>query len=133
MTTLLYTLCFLPTTLATIGVGLSPSGVTELFGNSFGQPGVNATFDYIVVGGGTAGNAIAARLALDPANYSVAVVEAGSFYEILNSNRTQVPGYDFYSVAVGRAYSYGLTGLGIIQVAMAFAIQLPGIHGVASS
>jgi choline dehydrogenase len=27
----------------------------------------------------------------------VAVVEAGSFYEILNSNRTQVPGYDFYS------------------------------------
>ncbi|PKX89959.1 GMC family oxidoreductase [Aspergillus novofumigatus IBT 16806] len=97
MTTLLYTLCFLPTTMATIGVGLSPGGVTELFGNSFGQPGVNATYDYIVVGGGTAGNAIAARLALDPANYSVAVVEAGSFYEILNSNRTQVPGYDFYS------------------------------------
>ncbi|EAW19762.1 GMC family oxidoreductase [Aspergillus fischeri NRRL 181] len=97
MTTLLYTLYFLPTTLATIGVGLSPSGVTQLFGNLFGQPGVNATYDYIVVGGGTAGNAIAARLALDPANYSVAVVEAGSFYEILNSNRTQVPGYDFYS------------------------------------
>ncbi|KGO77079.1 Glucose-methanol-choline oxidoreductase, N-terminal [Penicillium italicum] len=83
--------------MATIGVGRSPRGVTELFGNSCGQPGVNSTYDYIVVGGGTAGNAIAARLALDPANYSVAVVEAGSFYEILNSNRTQVPGYDFYS------------------------------------
>ncbi|KAI9369636.1 hypothetical protein BJX61DRAFT_545409 [Aspergillus egyptiacus] len=97
-TSLLYALPFLPTTLAsTIGVGLSPSGVTQLFGNSFGLPGENATYDYVVVGGGTAGNAIAARLALDPANYSVAVVEAGSFYEILNSNRTQVPGYDFYS------------------------------------
>ncbi|EAU36858.1 predicted protein [Aspergillus terreus NIH2624] len=116
MTTLLYTLCFLPTTLATIGVGLSPSGVTELFGNSFGQPGVNATYDYIVVGGGTAGNAIAARLALDPANYSVAVVEAGSFYEILNSNRTQVPGYDFYSALanfVGGSFE-SLTNFGLL-------------------
>ncbi|EAU34025.1 predicted protein [Aspergillus terreus NIH2624] len=34
---------------------------------------------------------------MDPANYSVVVVEAGSFYETLNSNRTQVPGYNFYS------------------------------------
>ncbi|KAE8386434.1 hypothetical protein BDV23DRAFT_175414 [Aspergillus alliaceus] len=67
MAALLYALCVFPTTLATIGVGLSPNGVTELFGNSFGLPGENATYDYIVVGGGTAGNAIAARLALDPA------------------------------------------------------------------
>ena len=97
MAALLYGLCFLPSTLATISVGPSPEGITKLFGNSFGLPGENATYDYVVVGGGTAGNAIAARLALDPANYSVAVIEAGSFYEILNSNRTQVPGYDFYS------------------------------------
>ncbi|KAF5856600.1 hypothetical protein ETB97_007100 [Aspergillus alliaceus] len=55
MAALLYALCVLPTTLATIGVGLSPNGVTELFGNSFGLPGENATYDYIVVGGGTAG------------------------------------------------------------------------------
>jgi len=88
MAALLYALCFLPTTLATIGVGISPDGITKLFGNSFGLPGENTTYDYIVVGGGTAGNAIAARLALDPANYSVAVIEAGSFYETLNSNRT---------------------------------------------
>ncbi|KAI9055014.1 hypothetical protein LZ554_002155 [Drepanopeziza brunnea f. sp. 'monogermtubi'] len=46
-----------------------------------------------VVGGGNAGNTIAARLAL--ANYSVAVIEAGSFYETLNSNRTQIPGFAF--------------------------------------
>ncbi|THC89901.1 hypothetical protein EYZ11_010633 [Aspergillus tanneri] len=84
MLSILYALHFLPNALATIAVGLSPSGVTKLFGNSFGLSGRNATYDYIVVGGGAAGNAIAARLALDPANYCVAVVEAGSFYEILN-------------------------------------------------
>ncbi|CAO1597621.1 hypothetical protein XANCAGTX0491_001428 [Xanthoria calcicola] len=73
-------------------------GVNSLLGNSFGQPGVEATYDYIVVGGGTAGNAVAARLALDPAAYSVAVIETGSFYELDNSNRTTVAGYDYYSV-----------------------------------
>ncbi|KAK6063373.1 hypothetical protein SCUP234_13403 [Seiridium cupressi] len=65
------------------------------YGNSFGRPGYNDTYDYIVIGGGNAGNTIAARLALDPANYSVAVLEAGSFYEILDGNRTQIPGYNY--------------------------------------
>ena len=32
---------------------------------SFGDPGVNATFDYVVVGGGTAGLTVASRLAED--------------------------------------------------------------------
>ncbi|KAL9597882.1 MAG: hypothetical protein Q9219_004835 [cf. Caloplaca sp. 3 TL-2023] len=73
-------------------------GVNRILGTSFGQPGVEATYDYIVVGGGTAGNTIAARLASDPAGYSVAVVETGSFYELDNSNRTTVAGYDYYSV-----------------------------------
>lgn len=54
-------------------------------GNSFGVPGVNATYDYVVVGGGTAGLTIAARLAEDE-NTSVAVVEAGGFYQIDNGN-----------------------------------------------
>jgi choline dehydrogenase len=45
------------------------------------------------VGGGTAGSVIAARLALK--GYSVAVLEAGSFYEISDGNRTQVPGYNY--------------------------------------
>lgn len=45
-----------------------------------------------IIGGGNAGNAIAARLALDPAGYSVAVIEQGTFYEISEGNRTQVPG-----------------------------------------
>lgn len=37
-------------------------------------------YDYVVVGGGTAGNAIGVRLA--EAGFSVAIVEAGIFYEI---------------------------------------------------
>ncbi|KAF2710682.1 GMC oxidoreductase [Pleomassaria siparia CBS 279.74] len=78
-----------------VGASVGSDGVSDIFGNHFGQPGVNATYDYIVVGGGNAGNTIAVRLALDPANYSVAVIEAGNFYEILNGNRTQVPGYNY--------------------------------------
>lgn len=60
----------------------------------FGVPGTNATFDYVVAGGGTGGLAIATRLA--QANYSVAVVEAGGFYEVENSNLSIVPGSATY-------------------------------------
>ncbi|GLA66374.1 hypothetical protein AtubIFM54640_008581 [Aspergillus tubingensis] len=59
-------------------------------GSSFGVPGTNATFDYIVVGGGTAGLTLATRLA-EQQNGSVAVIEAGGFYEIDNGNLSQVP------------------------------------------
>ena len=41
------------------------------------------------VGGGTAGLAIATRLAAG--SHSVAVIEAGSFYELGNSNYSQIP------------------------------------------
>lgn len=61
----------------------------RLLGSSFGIPG-NKTFDYVVVGGGTAGLTVAARLAQDGTK-SVAVIEAGSFYEIDNGNLSQVP------------------------------------------
>ncbi|GKZ73651.1 hypothetical protein AnigIFM60653_010807 [Aspergillus niger] len=60
------------------------------FGSSFGVPGTNATFDYIVVGGGTAGLTLATRLA-EQQNGSVAVIEAGGFYEVNNGNLSQVP------------------------------------------
>jgi len=62
-----------------------------LSGDFFGIPGANTTYDYVVVGGGTAGLAMAARLAEDP-SISVAVIEAGGFYEIENGNTSQVPG-----------------------------------------
>ncbi|KAK6412429.1 hypothetical protein LTR81_013556 [Elasticomyces elasticus] len=65
-------------------------------GSSFAVNGENATYDYVIVGGGTAGLAIATRLAQGE-RYSVAVLEAGGFYEIDNGNRSVVPGYDFYS------------------------------------
>ena len=64
----------------------------KLLSSSFGAP-LNQTFDYLVVGGGTAGLAVAARLSENPA-ISVAVIEAGSFYEIGNSNFSEVPLFD---------------------------------------
>ncbi|KAI8630065.1 GMC oxidoreductase [Xylariaceae sp. FL1651] len=62
-------------------------------GSSFGIPGRNVTFDYIVVGGGNAGLTMATRLA-EQQSGSVAVVEAGTFYELGNGNLSQVPGSD---------------------------------------
>jgi choline dehydrogenase len=62
-----------------------------LLGSHFGLPG-NKVFDYVVVGGGTAGLAIATRLAEDSSKL-VAVIEAGSFYEIGNGNLSQIPVY----------------------------------------
>lgn len=55
----------------------------RLLGSSFGIPGDNATFDYVVIGGGTAGLTVATRLA-EQQSGRVAIVEAGSFYEIGN-------------------------------------------------
>ncbi|KAH6671190.1 hypothetical protein B0J14DRAFT_595507 [Halenospora varia] len=60
-----------------------------LFSSSFAIPG-NATYDYVVVGGGTAGLAIASRLA---ETASVAVIEAGGLYEVENGNQSVVPWY----------------------------------------
>lgn len=72
----------------------STAEARKLWSSSFGIPGVNATYDYIVVGGGTAGNAIAARLAED-SSVSVAVIEAGGFYEIDNGNGSVIPALAF--------------------------------------
>lgn len=60
---------------------LSGKGIVEgTLGAIGGAVGVEKTFDYVVVGGGTAGNAIGVRLA--EAGASVAIVEAGGYYEI---------------------------------------------------
>lgn len=63
----------------------------KFYGSSFAIPG-SATYDYVIVGGGLAGLTVANRLSEDPSN-RVAVVEAGSFYEISNGNYSQIPFY----------------------------------------
>lgn len=55
-----------------------------------------ADFDLEVVGGGTAGITIASRLAKDT-SISVAVIEAGGFYEVDNGNYSVLPGLFPYS------------------------------------
>lgn len=75
---------------ATVCSALRADDYGKLFGSSFGYPGVNASYDYVIVGGGTAGLTLAMRLALN-GSYYVAVVEAGSFYESENGNYSQRP------------------------------------------
>ena len=62
--------------------------------NLTNQAAVNAVFDYVVVGGGTAGLVMAARLS-ENSMISVAVVEAGGFYEQdPTTSLLQIPLYD---------------------------------------
>ncbi|KAI7703654.1 alcohol oxidase [Hortaea werneckii] len=70
----------------------------KILGSFFGLPGQDATYDYVVVGGGLAGLVTATRLA-ENGTFSVAVVEAGSFYEFTNSNKSQIPWYSESSVS----------------------------------
>ena len=56
-------------------------------------PTENTTFDYVIVGGGLAGLTLAARLS-ERASTSVAVIEAGGFYEQLDGNLSQIPADD---------------------------------------
>ena len=61
-------------------------------GTPTGIPNEDKTFDYVIIGGGTAGLAVAARL-VEGSQNSVAVVEAGGHYEQDNGNLSVVPGY----------------------------------------
>ncbi|KAI0390314.1 hypothetical protein F5Y17DRAFT_71379 [Xylariaceae sp. FL0594] len=54
--------------------------------------GVPKTFEYVVVGAGTAGTALAVRLAQSGA--SVALVEAGQYYDFTNPLISSTPGLD---------------------------------------
>lgn len=82
-------LIFLSAVLATPNL-IDDGEKARLLGTTFGVPGASATFDYVVVGGGTAGLAIASRLAENHA-VTVAVVEAGGFYELDNGNLSVIP------------------------------------------
>jgi Choline dehydrogenase and related flavoproteins len=54
------------------------------------DPLVDATFDYVIVGGGTSGNVVATRLAQHGSK--VALVEAGGLYEL--ESLAEVPAAD---------------------------------------
>ncbi|KAF6228247.1 hypothetical protein HO133_007977 [Letharia lupina] len=88
---------------------------TRLRSTAFGIPGQDAVYDYVgkkiyrpcfkiikltyrlkVVGGGTAGITIASRLA-ENSSLSVAIIEAGGFYEVDNGNYSVLPGLYFAS------------------------------------
>ncbi|CBX97531.1 hypothetical protein IAQ61_001253 [Plenodomus lingam] len=63
----------------------------------------DATYDYVVVGGGTAGLAIASRLS---AFASVAVIEAGGLYEQDNGNQSVIPYYGLVMPVLGTSEDY---------------------------
>ncbi|KAJ4297924.1 hypothetical protein N0V90_005823 [Kalmusia sp. IMI 367209] len=90
-TRLLLLLVPLFTSPALSGIPTDPITGQQLIGESFGVPGVNTTYDYVIVGGGTAGLVLANRLS-DSSN-TVAVIEAGSFYEFSNGNISAIPRY----------------------------------------
>jgi GMC oxidoreductase len=92
---LLHSLILL-STFSTVAVSY-PFVREKLLGSSFGIPGVETEYDYIVVGGGCAGLTVATRLA-ETTSVSVAVIEAGSFYEISNGNLSQLPATSIYYI-----------------------------------
>ncbi|KAK8067230.1 hypothetical protein PG997_013977 [Apiospora hydei] len=76
---------------------LSGEGLVQgVLGALEGALGVDQTYDYVVVGGGTAGNAVGYRLA--EAGHSVAIVEAGLFYEIAKPVLGTTPGGDIIGI-----------------------------------
>lgn len=64
----------------------------------------NKSYDYVIIGGGTAGLALAGRLSADSSK-SVAVIEAGSSgYE--NQQKFLTPDADLYDSSVGTQYDW---------------------------
>lgn len=86
----------------------------DSLGSSFGIAG-DTDFDYVIVGAGTSGSTIAARLAEDP-DVKVAVIEAGGFYQIENGNRSVVPGYSVFNFEI---FSAPVTDWGILSTSQA--------------
>lgn len=89
---IVYAVAVLGTHIVRAGVFDESLGAQGLLGSHFGIPGLPAAFDYVVIGGGTAGLTVARRLAAN-SSVTVAVIEAGDFYEFSNGNLSQIPAY----------------------------------------
>lgn len=72
------------------------NGLFASFGSFFG---ISQTFDYVVLGGGTAGLTIAKRLAEDR-RVSVAVIEAGTLYQVAAPLIQSTPAGDVIGVGM---------------------------------
>ncbi|ERF70214.1 hypothetical protein EPUS_00402 [Endocarpon pusillum Z07020] len=71
---------------------LTPFILAVLFASiSFAEIYSIPSYDYVIVGRGTAGLALANRLS---SNFSVAVIEAGGYYHVIENGTAQVPGLD---------------------------------------
>jgi hypothetical protein len=64
-----------------------------IVGAATGLIGVQATYDYVIVGGGTAGLVMASRLS-ENSSLKIAVVEAGTLYEITDPIFSSTPAGD---------------------------------------
>ena len=83
---------FWPICLANASIFTEQVYATQQLGSHFGVPDIPVTYDYVVVGGGTAGLVMARRLAAN-SSFTVAVIEAGAFYEFDNGNFSEIPGF----------------------------------------
>ncbi|KAL1794106.1 hypothetical protein ACET3X_007527 [Alternaria dauci] len=91
--------------LRSVGVALCSLAIGTLAQKGHILEGIsgNATYDYVVIGGGTAGLAIASRLS---AFATVAVLEAGGRYEQDNGNQSVVPYYGLVMPVLGTSEAY---------------------------
>jgi choline dehydrogenase len=99
--------------LETVESSLQGNGLIDsTLGAITGILGGEQTFDYIVAGGGTAGAGIGVRLA--EAGYSVAIIEAGGFYEINKPVFSTTPAGSFVGVGASPLDTVPTTDWGFI-------------------
>ncbi|KAK7999608.1 alcohol oxidase [Apiospora arundinis] len=76
---------------------------------------LGGTYDYVIVGGGTAGLALAERLSEDP-NLAVAVIEAGTYYQVTNPVLSTTPAGDSFFVGADPSDTNSLVDWNFVTV-----------------